>query len=88
MLENRLRLIYLAEKLMVAETLEGQVLEKTFTEPIPQEEDQRAPAPGKNNATPPAVATECPNQPRNKYFRHCQSLPSGYLLRAFPTGGP
>jgi cell division protease FtsH len=39
--ENKDRLIHLAEKLMVDETLEGPVLEKTFTEPIPPEEISR-----------------------------------------------
>jgi cell division protease FtsH len=36
--EHRLRLIHLAEKLIIAETLEGLELEKAFEEPIPPEE--------------------------------------------------
>ncbi|MDD5702081.1 MAG: ATP-dependent zinc metalloprotease FtsH [Dehalococcoidales bacterium] len=36
--ENRLRLIHLAEKLIVTETLEGKNLERAFTEPIPSDE--------------------------------------------------
>ncbi len=35
MTENRDRLRYIAEKLIAEETLEGEKLEKLFTEPIP-----------------------------------------------------
>ena len=41
LLENRSRLIHLAEKLVIAETLEGPELEKAFTEPIPPDEEQQ-----------------------------------------------
>jgi cell division protease FtsH len=38
LMENRARLVHLAEKLIVAETLEGPELEKAFNEPIPADE--------------------------------------------------
>ena len=38
--ENRARLVHLAGKLFVAETLEGAELEKAFTEPIPPEDSK------------------------------------------------
>jgi cell division protease FtsH len=38
--ENRARLVHLAERLAVVETLEGADLEKVFTEPLPPEESQ------------------------------------------------
>jgi cell division protease FtsH len=38
LLQNRLRLIHLAERLIIAETLEGPELEKLFSEPIPEDE--------------------------------------------------
>jgi cell division protease FtsH len=38
--ENRARLVHLASKLIIAETLEGAELEKAFTEPIPPEETE------------------------------------------------
>jgi cell division protease FtsH len=41
--DNKPRLIYLAEKLVVAETLEGSELEKIFTKPIPQVESEEVP---------------------------------------------
>jgi cell division protease FtsH len=41
LLENRSRLIHLAEKLIIAETLEGPALDKVFTEPISPEEEQQ-----------------------------------------------
>jgi cell division protease FtsH len=67
LLENRLRLIYLAEKLIVAETLEGATLEKIFTEPIPQEEDQRARFGQEQRCSLP-VSQGCPNQPRKRAY--------------------
>jgi len=43
LMNNRARLIHLAEKLIIAETLEGSDLEKVFTEPIPSEETEHPP---------------------------------------------
>jgi cell division protease FtsH len=40
--ENQARLIHLAEKLIIAETLEGSDLERVFTEPVSPEETDRA----------------------------------------------
>jgi cell division protease FtsH len=50
--ENRARLVHLANKLFVSETLEGSELEKAFTEPVPPEETEQ-PAPQK--LQPPKV---------------------------------
>ncbi len=47
--ENRLRLIHLAEKLIVTETLEGKDLEIVFTEPIPPDENYGS---GEQNTQP------------------------------------
>jgi len=38
--ENRLRLVHLAGKLFISETLEGAELEKAFSEPIPSEDSE------------------------------------------------
>jgi hypothetical protein len=38
--ENRPRLVHLANRLAVAETLEGPALEKAFSEPIPPDESE------------------------------------------------
>lgn len=56
---NRNRLIHLAEKLIIAENLEGPELEKAFTEPIPpvetQQSQQQTLEPHKVIATSPAI---------------------------------
>lgn len=39
--ENKARLVHLAERLIIAETLEGSELEKVFTEPVAPEETDR-----------------------------------------------
>ena len=61
LLENRIRLIYLAEKLFVVENLEGPELEKIFTEPIsPDDMEKQAADSKKTHAPPPPVGMPQP----------------------------
>jgi len=52
--ENKPRLVYLAEKLLVKETLEGAELEAAFTEPLPQTADKATKETTRRQATEPS----------------------------------
>lgn len=58
--ENRSRLVYLGEKLVAAETLEGPELEKAFNEPMPPKETGEAPT--EKLQPPKIIGTGRPSQ--------------------------